>query len=237
MAVQLQTSVALDLIDGLFGMTPMFSIIMGAVMFLVAFLGCAGVSLQNRTMIITYTILVFALIVCEVALATIIFVNAPAFEAPLLDALDEVFREENKNVFHVLEAALRCCGNRGPGSYGGRPIPPSCCPSRDGRTCNSDEVYKRGCNDLVVRRLYTFASIVGSITIAVAALKTRLRLAAHYKNFSLGKFLIPAGRHFAFFVCLFILDPAYDHNSDLPDICFESDLSSSDIRSSSEQNV
>ncbi|GBP33913.1 23 kDa integral membrane protein [Eumeta japonica] len=170
-AVQLQANVALDLLDGRFAAAPVLSMVVGGVVFFIAFLGCCGALRESRCMLITYASFMLVLMIAKVALAVLIFVHMSDLESSVNQVLNDAFAAQNQEPFNALEAGLQCCGTTGPGAYSNRPLPLTCCASPVSNTCNINDAFSRGCNAVVSDLLETYTVVIGAVTIAVAAVE------------------------------------------------------------------
>ncbi|XP_073946443.1 23 kDa integral membrane protein-like [Choristoneura fumiferana] len=185
-AVQLKISIVTDIIDGFYEFGPIASMVVGSVVFLIAFLGCCGAIRESNCMLVTYSIFMIVLMILKVALGTVVFVNADSLVSSVKAEFNRTFVDHLDN-FHKIETSLRCCGPDGPISYGMNvfTLPPSCCD--EGVTLCQPLSAHPGCNSRAEDFITTFATAIGVVCIVVAALELvavvfGLCLANHVRN-------------------------------------------------------
>ncbi|KAG5280814.1 hypothetical protein AALO_G00064300 [Alosa alosa] len=111
-------------------------IVTGAVVCCVCYLGILGSLRENHCMLIFFYILLFLLMLVELAMACIFLVVEREidryFEDDFLRALDtykqspDTGNQTLKNEFHAIQAMFECCGVHGPSDWDGHPQI-SCC--------------------------------------------------------------------------------------------------------------
>ncbi|XP_063625056.1 23 kDa integral membrane protein-like [Cydia splendana] len=185
-AVQLKVTAITALIDGWYEFGPIATMVVGSIVFFIAFLGCCGAIRESNCMLVTYSIFMIVLMVLKIALATIVFVNADSLATSVKNEFNNLFLN-NQTEFHKIETALTCCGTEGGQSYGLNivSLPPSCC-AEGATTCTLLNSYP-GCNSRAEDFITTFSTAIGVVCIVVAALELvavvfGLCLANHVRN-------------------------------------------------------
>ncbi|CAG9788431.1 unnamed protein product [Diatraea saccharalis] len=181
--VQLRITDLSNLADGQVQIAPISSMVVGGIVFLIAFFGCCGAIRESNCMLVTYAIFMLILMVVKIALATVIFVSLDSLLGQIPDWLTQSFKTDQQ-AFHALENTFRCCGPTGAGSYMDLVLPNSCC---DTPPCVPLVNAYSGCDTIVKEFLRTFGLIIGIIAIAVGAIQLvaavfALCLANHARN-------------------------------------------------------
>ncbi|XP_060804364.1 CD63 antigen [Amyelois transitella] len=183
-AVQLQVTVITNQIDVNLQLGPITTIVVGAVVFLVAFYGCCGAIRESNCMLVTYSIFMIVLMIAKIALATFIFVNLSELTDEIKRHFTRLF-QDNQAAFQEIETAFSCCGPLGAISYGTSilSLPDRCCAAAP---CNISNAYG-GCNDKVEGLMETYGMAIGVVAIVVVAVELvavvfGLCLANHARN-------------------------------------------------------
>ncbi|XP_063365054.1 tetraspanin-9-like [Cydia amplana] len=171
-AVLVQFSDLVEIVPVAINSIPIAVIVVGAVVFLISVFGCCGAIRESRCLLIMYSVCMMILAAVKIYLAVVIFRNLSdiynVVEGWIRDAFDNTNLRE---AFHVVEAAFRCCGVSGPGSYDGvyAALPPTCCADpadADVGTCAAADAFG-GCANIVADWFNTFGDIVGIVLITV----------------------------------------------------------------------
>ncbi|CAH2243628.1 23 kDa integral membrane protein-like [Pararge aegeria] len=183
-AVELKWSQAADFLDNspIVQLTPIGAIVIGCIVFVVAFFGCCGAIRESNCMLITYAIFMIVLMVLKITLATLIFVKQDALLADIPKWLGDAFTKD-KQAFQQIERTFECCGVSGPESYLSLTLPDSCCA---GTPCTIVNAHP-GCTKVVGDFLQTFGLAIGAVAIVIVAVELvavvfGLCLANHARN-------------------------------------------------------
>lgn len=127
---------------------PILSIVLGSIIFVVAFFGCCGAIKENSCMLTTYTIFLIILCILQIALSSWCW----ATQKNLIDKAgvyaQDVWDNRAKNPIALdsVQIAGHCCGLNGLADYSGGALPASCCGSSSSNySCSSQDAYKTGC--------------------------------------------------------------------------------------------
>ncbi|CAG5023546.1 unnamed protein product [Parnassius apollo] len=162
-AVQLRIATVVTIAETNVHVAPIWAMVVGGIVFLIAFFGCCGAIKENNCMLVTYAIIMIVLMILKVALASLIFVNLDAVVAEIIKNLNEAFSSDQA-AFQELESYFQCCGTTGASSYTGT-LPDRCCADTP---CTATNAYS-GCNEQVESLFETFGFTIGLLTIVVAA--------------------------------------------------------------------
>ncbi|CAH2217318.1 23 kDa integral membrane protein-like isoform X2 [Pararge aegeria] len=179
-AVLLKWSVLTDILRGHLTVAPWVFIVIGAIMFVIAFFGCCGAIRESHCMVVTYAIFLLVIIIAQVVLAVLMFTYGESIKNSLVQSVNALFDKRATDpsvnvVFNNIEEQLNCCGKNGPFDYGVAP-PKSCCPHMGvvGSTINQCTVIdanKNGCAPVVGELYETWNKPIAGIAIGVACVE------------------------------------------------------------------
>ncbi|XP_072929697.1 leukocyte surface antigen CD53-like [Epargyreus clarus] len=151
---------------------PISVIVLGGVIFLIAFFGCCGAIRQSKCFLLMYSIILMLLAAGKLYLAVVLFQGLSNVYELVEDWIGVAFNNNSmREAFHFMEATFRCCGTTGPDAYLGilPDLPWSCCatPAPD-NTCSRIDAYL-GCNGRISGYFESFGGAIGGVIIAVIA--------------------------------------------------------------------
>ncbi|XP_045499806.1 23 kDa integral membrane protein-like [Colias croceus] len=182
-AVQLQVSEVVDAIESAnFQLAPITAIVLGVIVFLIAFFGCCGAIKENNCMLVTYSIFMLVLMLAKLTLAVLIFVNLDSYVQEIPRWLTESFNKD-RQAFQGIERTFKCCGPQGAASYMNFSLPDTCCASLP---CTALNAYS-GCSSAVEDFFQTFGVAIGAVAISIVSIELvavifALCLANHVRN-------------------------------------------------------
>ncbi|VVC88766.1 23 kDa integral membrane protein-like [Leptidea sinapis] len=181
-AVQLQVSEVVNVIEGNFQVAPITAMVVGSIVFIIAFFGCCGAIRESNCMLVTYSLFMIILMLIKVTLAVLIFVNLSDYTEGISQWLTNAFNKD-RTAFQEIERTFKCCGPQGAMSYLNVVLPETCC---EGSPCTVLNAYP-SCSSTVEDFFQTFGVAIGSVAIVVAALELvavvfALCLANHARN-------------------------------------------------------
>lgn len=149
---------------------PTFAIIVGAIIFFIAFLGCCGALKSNTCMLTSYGAILFIIFLLQVALgifALVTIKNNDDLQAQIANAIQQLFDRYYSTVDNTREAVdfiqrqLSCCGVNSP-LYWGINIPASCMPT------DSIIPHTAGCSWAMYDFLMSSIKLIAIIALAVS---------------------------------------------------------------------
>ncbi|XP_018576033.1 CD63 antigen-like [Anoplophora glabripennis] len=159
---------------------PLLLIIVGLVIFIVAFFGCCGAVKENHCMIITFSVLLFVILILEISAGIVGYAKRSEVEQMLENKLNSTMFEyytnpDVKNTWDIAQHELECCGMRGPNDWyrvtKNDSLPHTCCPdTQNDGSCNikSANKYKSSCFEKLEAVFVQYGSIMGGIGIGIA---------------------------------------------------------------------
>jgi CD63 antigen len=187
--VQVQTSKAT--FGGTAGGAGIFIIVIGSVIFLVCFFGCAGAINNNYCMVVTFGVLLLVILLAQIAAVITGFVMKDKFtgfiKEEMMNELKAYTPGNNTAVWDNTQKTFKCCGLYNYTAWSQNQImketdslPDSCCVNSTidhcGRGQYSDganplHFYQTGCETEIVDLLKHYLIAVGAVAAAVALLE------------------------------------------------------------------
>ncbi|KAJ3643487.1 hypothetical protein Zmor_026195 [Zophobas morio] len=161
-----------------FGVAPILSIIIGAVVFVTAFLGCCGAVKESPCMLTTYAIILLVIFIIQVAIGVYAFIkinqDPQEFRMSIRNSLQKTFEgyyenNEKRETVDAIQSWAHCCGLDGPDEYKNATLPDSCCPN-DVRPCVKGELnaFHDGCLRILQEFFESSAKIIGGVALGIA---------------------------------------------------------------------
>ncbi|GLV41921.1 Tetraspanin 39D [Carabus blaptoides fortunei] len=163
-----------------FKIAPTLMLIVGVVVFIIAFFGCCGVCRESYCMLVTYAVLLLTIFALQLAIGIYAYVQVkedgdvrPLVERSLESAFVEYEKSnEVREVFDVMQKEFRCCGVNGPQDYIKNliTIPASCC-SEGNLNCVLKGSVTTGCATRISENITASIKTVAYVAIGVAAVE------------------------------------------------------------------
>jgi CD63 antigen len=172
-------SEATNVLPSDFSLIPILCIVIGAIVFITAFLGCCGAVRESTCMLTTYAIVLLTIFIIQVAIGVYAFLQIKdenafysALNKNMQRTFDQIFiNQEANETIQATQRILKCCGVSGPEDYENinKKIPLSCCRNIDAQCPGSNnDVNTDGC----ARNLQLFieknSKIIGGVIIGIA---------------------------------------------------------------------
>lgn len=175
------------------GPAGIFIIVVGGIVFLVSFFGCAGAINNNYCMVITYGLLLILLLIAEVAGVITGFVLKDKIRDKVLEEMQDTMKNYNEatpnpdtDAWNKTQTDFECCGIDGYLSWvngskaivDSQSVPDSCCTNAHkgpgcgyGRIYSGDakeRFYDEGCYDKLKDHLKYYLIALGAVAASVA---------------------------------------------------------------------
>lgn len=169
---------------------PIVLIVAGAIVFLVAFLGCFGAIRESHPMLIAFAVSLLVIFILELAVGISAAVFKSDFQVIMKDTLRTSLNnysryEKDRMAWATMQSKLNCCGVDGPYDWLGpnsqdKAMPVSCChPTREGaeppneaqcRTAQATDIYvwQDGCYYKLKEIVNTGAKVLIGVGIGIA---------------------------------------------------------------------
>lgn len=184
----IDSSPYVDLSDErLYTSLPVLLIIVGIIVFVVAFFGCFGAVKENHCMVVTFSVFLLFIFVAELAIGIAGYMEHNNLEKTISKQLEKSITDYStdasvKKMFDMVQTELYCCGINGPKDWTNKSmtIPESCC---DGQEINSagvitmpcsitsEHIHSAGCLPKLVEYFNHIAVILGGVGIGIAVVQ------------------------------------------------------------------
>ncbi|CAD7015439.1 23 kDa integral membrane protein [Ceratitis capitata] len=129
---------------------PITMIVLGSVILLISFFGCCGAIRESYCMSMTYSVLLFVLMIGQLALVIYMWVQKDKYLVMMGDVVEKAWarRTRKADYMDAIQISMECCGKNSYLDYSFQGYyPPSCC---KGSNCSIENVYRRGCKQAFV---------------------------------------------------------------------------------------
>jgi len=177
--------------------TPIFIIILGGVIFVIAFLGCCGAWKENRCLIYTYALFLAIILIAQIGAG----IAAYMLKGDLNTEVEKNMGEGMTNyraagydgvthTWDIVQENLKCCGVEAPIDWSvKRPdlfstnstFPDSCCKGGHTENCGltaGSVAYPDGCFKLFKTEFVDNIAIIGAVALGVAGIELLVVLVA-----------------------------------------------------------
>ncbi|EFN79119.1 CD63 antigen [Harpegnathos saltator] len=158
-------------------------IVIGSIIFIIAFFGCCGAIRESHCMTVTFASLLLAILIIQVAVAIYAFValkNSDDLAISIRKTYaEEIFskyqqNKESTEIVNDVQSVLKCCGVDSYKDFlnKGYSIPWTCCSVPEGNTCTIAEVEnKQGCARALQDVFKYAGAALGGIALGIAAVE------------------------------------------------------------------
>ncbi|XP_077997762.1 CD63 antigen-like [Glandiceps talaboti] len=170
-----------DIAGGIFTGLPIYIIIVGCVIFVVAFLGCCGAAKENYCMITTFAVLLILILLLEIAAVIAGYVLQDdiydAVNESLLKAQQDYIdgNEVVQETYDALQQEFKCCGANSSADWAllNNSIPDSCCVNETAGCAagTNPEIFTDGCTKKLESTLIDNFEIIAGVAIGIAVVE------------------------------------------------------------------
>ncbi|XP_026745304.1 CD63 antigen-like isoform X1 [Trichoplusia ni] len=183
-AFQLNWTVVKDELKTHLTVAPWVFIIIGAIMFVIAFFGCCGAIRESHCMVVTYAIFLLVIIIVQVVIAVLLFAYGDTIRDGLVRSVNSLFDKRSSAdvdkatdaVINNLQQQFACCGKNGPQDYTAIALPDSCCTTTStfgnviGGRCTID-VANKGCSSAIAELYEKWNKPIAGVAIGIACIE------------------------------------------------------------------
>lgn len=171
-----------DFIHGKFFVGPILLIIVGVVVFIVAFFGCCGAIKENHCMIMTFAGLLLVIFGVELAGGITGYVLQDDVEGMLNKTMSNSLasyttNNEVQKTWDIMQHDLKCCGANNPldweNVFLNESMPDTCCAHEAIGQCTilTRDHYGNGCLQILHNEIENYALLLGGVGIGVACIQ------------------------------------------------------------------
>lgn len=154
-----------------FNGTPTFFIILGVVIFVVAFFGCCGAKLESKCMVYTYASICLIIIIAQIGGGIACFIMKGKLKEEVPEKMTDLMKnyggdEGVTKAWDLMQENLQCCGTFKPVDWDNKnkTIPDSCYEEND----KSKKRFEEGCWPKLEELVLNNVNLVGGIVIGIA---------------------------------------------------------------------
>jgi len=164
-------------------------IVIGFVIFFIAFLGCCGAIKENYCMLITFSAIILGILVIEVIGAGLVLAFKSKLKTVAKEGIEKAIEKYEKHpnstdsptnkILDDIQSHLKCCGAVNSSDWEANKhfahdeFPYSCCPTKLNVTIctHSTELYTKGCVEALDEEIRGSFGLLGGIAIAIAVIQ------------------------------------------------------------------
>lgn len=201
--VQIHATRYLDFLSENYLNTPVFIIIAGSIIFVIAFFGCCGAWYENTCMIYTYAFFLCAILIAEVAAGIAALVLKGSLRDVIQDKMKDGMQNYGKRGFEGVTKAwdsmqqdLHCCGSANYTDWS-KKIPESCCkePEEGCATRDSAQIFQQGCLTTFEDEFVDNIGRVGAVIIGVGLVQVLVILLGLLMSYLLAQRIKKESQH------------------------------------------
>lgn len=153
---------------------PVAFIIFGSMILMISFFGCCGAIKDSYFMMLTYSFFLMALLIVQIILGVIVFVNDDVVQKVTFETLSSMWDAREKpaytELWDAMQSGLECCGLKSALDYQSDTTPVSCC-SMDIVFCTTANAFSRGCGPALKDFTQHTGHVFGFIALGVAGIE------------------------------------------------------------------
>lgn len=146
-------------------------IVLGSIVFVIAFFGCCGAIRESYCMTTTYGFFLMVLIIAQIVVAALVFIYVgdakAAFQKGFVRLFEERDRPQNAELIDTIQSNLQCCGKTSVLDWLGN-TPQSCCKAGTAPLCVP---FTTGCQARLGEFIDTAGDVLGWVSLGVAAVE------------------------------------------------------------------
>lgn len=162
--------------DEKFSLGPLILIVVGSIIFVIAFFGCCGAIRENHCMVVTFSVLLLTIFCIEMAAGICGYVYREDVKNAVEKQSEKSMLKYNDNPeikksWDLMQQDLKCCGTNSINDWKahGMSTPASCCKVwvTGEETCDKG-YYDNGCAPALKEKIENLALVIGGVAIGIA---------------------------------------------------------------------
>ncbi|KAJ8944206.1 hypothetical protein NQ318_014568 [Aromia moschata] len=158
------------------GLAPTLTIIIGAIIFVIAFFGCCGAIRESPCLLTTYAVILLVIFLVQVAIGVFAFLqikDEDTLEQKVEQTLTTIFNKyytdntnASRDIVNLMQQELECCGLKGPSSWANLNlvIPDSCIDGDSGE----HKYFEDGCVKEFFDFLKRSIQVIGIVVLVIS---------------------------------------------------------------------
>ncbi|XP_055296822.1 CD63 antigen-like [Sitodiplosis mosellana] len=158
--------------------TPIVLMAIGAIVFIIAFLGCCGAIKESSCMVLTFSLLLIVIIAFEIGIGAFGYVRQDDLNAALDKGFNQTLKDykTNEKAWDLVQTEMKCCGINTPDDFipvlNSTDLPRSCCLSlAKDKPCTKTDASKTGCKPALLKYLSSQSTILAGVAVAVGLIQ------------------------------------------------------------------
>ncbi|CAG9858844.1 unnamed protein product [Phyllotreta striolata] len=148
-------------------LAPILTIVVGCIIFVIAFFGCCGAIRESTCLLTTYAVILLVIFLLQIAVGVFTFLeikDKDEFKTKVDSKIVDIFNNnKNEELIQLIQKNLKCCGIDGPKFLPGTTPPPSC--------IGTEGVYTTGCKSAFYDFLMNSMRVIGIVLLSLSALE------------------------------------------------------------------
>ena len=156
---------------------PILMIVVGCIVFVIAFFGCCGAIKENTCLLTTYAVILLIILIAQIAVGVYAFIQTKDSNFSEQDMVKAFNKLQNayvddpvvKDAVNLIQIELKCCGALKPEDWTITPLPPSCCGKSEGDCITATNTM--GCAQPLFDFVKSSIKIIGIVILSIAAVE------------------------------------------------------------------
>jgi len=166
--------------------TPIFIIIVGCIIFVIAFFGCCGAWKESSCLVYSYAVLLSVILIAQIGAGIAAYMLKSDLSGEVtknmkagMDNYEEPDFEGVTHTWDIMQQNLKCCGVETPADWHVRredlfpagEVPDSCCKEGHKKNCGQDPAvakFDQGCFEIFESHFVDNIATIGGVALGVA---------------------------------------------------------------------
>lgn len=171
-----------NFVDESVSVAPILLIVVGSVVFIIAFFGCCGAVKENSCMVLTFSGFLILIFLLEIGIGIAGYVKHGQLEEILEKGFQSTLQNyehniDSKHAWNLIQAELDCCGIHGTQDWApifkNASLPRDCCSELpfNNVECTAHYAHQNGCLPRLLSILQTNTLILGAVGVGIAIIQ------------------------------------------------------------------
>ncbi|XP_061773698.1 tetraspanin-18-like isoform X2 [Nerophis ophidion] len=145
-------------------------LILGGVLFLLGIVGCTGAARENKFLLMVSFSIVLLIFVLELICAILLYKNlGKLYKDYFAKELKENYGQNMlfSNEWDDIMRDFKCCGVTQYKDFKEEVWPPVCCPNKINKNCTDEEIFQKGCYDVLFHRYDKYIYSIAGFSVII----------------------------------------------------------------------